>query len=61
MLEEKIPEKVSELKKVYARIEALLLRENQNKSKGEHFIGQIDSLGYKINSHFYEGALFETN
>jgi hypothetical protein len=58
-IEERLPEKHSELKKVYTRIESLLTRESQNKAKESGVNGLFEKLNITINRDFFDGKLFE--
>ena len=57
-LEEKLPESFSSLKKVYSRIESVLFRELQNKSKTEGIDFLFEKYNVVINSDFV-GSLDE--
>ena len=58
-VEEFLPEKYSELKRVYTRIESLLTRESQNKAKEEGVDGLYEKLNIKINSTFFDRSSLE--
>ncbi len=60
-VEEKLPEKHSELKKVYTRIESLLTRESQNEAKEGGVNGLFEKLSITINPDFFYGEPFEKN
>ena len=60
-LEEKIPEKYSDIKKVYTRIESLLTRESQNRAKEIGVNGLYDKLNIIINPNFFDGENIEKN
>ena len=60
-IEERLPEKHSELKKVYTRIESLLTRESQNKAKESGVNDLFEKLNITINRDFFDGKLFEKN
>lgn len=60
-VEEFLPEKYSELKRVYTRIESLLTRESQNKAKEEGVDGLYEKLNIKINSTFFDRSSLEKN
>ena len=60
-VEELLPEQFSELKKVYTRIESLLTRESQNKTKEAGVDGLFEKLNITINPVFFSGATLETN
>jgi len=60
-VEEKLPEKYSELKKVYTRIESLLIRKSQNDAKEKGVNGLFEKLNITINPAFFDGEPFEKN
>jgi hypothetical protein len=60
-LEEKLPEQYSELKKVYTRIESLLTRESQNRTKESGVSGLFEKLKITINQSFFNGDTLEEN
>ena len=60
-VEEFLPEKYSELKRVYTRIESLLTRESQNKAKERGVDGLYEKLNIKINTAFFNEDSFEKN
>ena len=60
-VEEMLPEKYSELRKVYTRIESVLIRESQNRAKEEGVDGLYEKLNIKINSAFFDRGSFEKN
>ena len=54
MVEERLPERITALKRVYTRIESLLLRENQNQAKKDGVWGLFDELNIKTNDAFFK-------
>jgi hypothetical protein len=60
-VEEKLPEKYSELKKVYVRIESLLIRKFQNEAKEKGVGGLFEKLNITVNPAFFDGEPFEKN
>ena len=60
-VEEKLPEQYSELKKVYTRIESLLIRESQKIAKENGVEGLFEKLNIIINPDFFNGAAIEKN
>ena len=60
-VEEKLPEKYSELKKVYTRIESLLMRESQSNAKEDGINGLFEELSIIVNPDFFDGDVFEKN
>jgi parvulin-like peptidyl-prolyl isomerase len=53
-VEERLPEQYSEFRKVYTRIESLLTRENQNKSKTEGVDSLFEKYNITINRDFFD-------
>ena len=60
-VEEYIPEKYSDLKRVYTRIESFLIREGQNKAKEDGVGGLFEKLQITINSDFFNGDSLDKN
>ena len=60
-VEEKLPEQYSELKKVYTRIESLLTRESQNRTKENGVSDLFEKLNITINQSFFNGDTLEEN
>ena len=53
-VEERLPEQYSEFRKVYTRIESLLTRENQNRSKTEGIDSLFEKYNITINKDFFD-------
>ena len=60
-VEESIPEKYSDLKRVYTRIESYLMRESQNRAKENGVNGLFEKLKITINPSFFVGENLDKN
>ena len=60
-VEENLPEKYSDLKRVYTRIESFLTRESQNRAKESGVDGLFEKLQITINPDFFDGDNLEKN